>query len=143
MRKLTWILLPLLILTSCATDPVENMLRYRAAYAVELLGFNVQSDEDGQATAVNMEVSVENRNAEAYMSVLTLTIKIYGMDNQLMEERLMALTLDGLDGYRTKRYYPVLKNPPEGIGAISATKAPMSDPAVYMEYREFSGLPKR
>lgn len=133
----------MLCLMGCATNPVEDMLQYRAGYSAELLGFNVKSDENGATTAVNMEVAVENRNSQPYMSVLTLNVKIYGSANEVLDERLMPLPLEGLEGYQKKRYYPVLKNPPEGIAAISVTKAPVTDPAVYMSYREFSGLPKQ
>lgn len=141
--KFVPLIIPLLILAGCATDPVGDMLGYRTHYSAELLGFNVKSDEAGVTTAVNMEVSVENRNSQPYMSVLTLRVKIYATDNTVLDERLMALPLEGLEGYRTQRFYPVLKNPPQGIGAISVTKAPADDPAVYMAYREFSGLPKK
>lgn len=133
----------LILLISCAGDPVDNMLRYRSNYDVDLIGFNVKSDESGEATAVNLELSVENRNSEAYMSVLTLRVRQYGMDNELLGEDLLSVPLQGLEGYHTKRFYPVLKQIHGDIAAISVTKAPVEDPAQYMKYREFSGLPRR
>ncbi len=133
----------LIFLLSCAGNPVDNMLRYRNNYDVELIGFNVKSDESGEPKAVNLELSVENRNSEAYMSVLTLRIRQYGADNEVLGEDLLALPLKGLEGYRTKRYYPVINQIHGNIAAISVTKAPVDDPNQYMKYREFSGLPKQ
>lgn len=135
-----------LTLALCACnnpDPVQRTLNYRSLYDVELLGFNVRSDDDGNPVAVNMELSVKNNNPVAALSVLTLRVRQYGAGEQLLGEDLLALPLKGLKPYREERYYPVLKKVHGNITAVSVTKAPVDDPAVYMKYREFEGLPKQ
>jgi len=144
LRKL--IVLSILIggLIGCSSiSPVERALRYRSGYKVELLGFNVKSDDTGTPIAVNMEVSVENRNSEAGLSVLTLRVRQYAADNSILGEDLLALPLKELKPYQKERYYPVFRKIHGPIIAVSVIKAPVDDPKVYMTYRELAHLPEK
>ncbi|PJB78564.1 MAG: hypothetical protein CO090_06635 [Acidobacteria bacterium CG_4_9_14_3_um_filter_49_7] len=123
--------------------PVERAMNYRSGYKVELLGFNVKSDDAGTPIAVNMEISVENRNSEMGLSVLTLRVRQYAADNSLLGEDLLYLPLGDLKPYQKERYYPVFKKIHGKIAAVSVIKAPMDDPKVYMKYRELDHLPEK
>ena len=142
-RKL--IVLTILVggLIGCSSiTPVERALRYRSGYRVELLGFNVKSDDAGNPVAINMEISVENRNSEVGLSVLTLRVRQYAADNTVLGEDLLYLPLKDLKPYLKERYYPVFRKIHGPIVAVSVVKAPVDDPKVYMTYRELAHLPK-
>ncbi len=130
------------VIACTSLSPLERARRYRSGYRVELLGFNIKSDEAGNPVAINMEISVENRNADEGLSVLTLRVRQYSADNSLLGEDLMALPLGDLKPYQKERYYPVFKKIHGKIAAVSVVKAPMDDPKIYMQYREFAHLPK-
>ncbi len=130
-------------LAGCSSmSPVKRAINYRSGYRVELLGFNVKSDDTGTPIAVNMEISVENRNSEMGLSVLTLRVRQYAADNSVLGEDLLALPLGNLKPYQKERYYPVFKKIHGKIAAVSVVKAPMDDPKVYMKYLELSHLPE-
>ena len=130
----------ILALVGCSTDPVQQALKYRNGYSVELLGFNVKQNDAGEPVAVNMEIAIENRNSVAGLSVLTVKVKQYDAANTVLGEDLIAIPLKDLAAYGKQRYYPVLKKIHGNIAAISVSKAPVDDPAAYMKYREFAGL---
>ncbi|NOZ12439.1 MAG: hypothetical protein GXO69_02180 [Acidobacteria bacterium] len=142
-RKLIVMIILIGAVAACSSlSPLERAKRYRSGYRVELLGFNVKSDDAGNPVAVNMEISVENRNSDEGLSVLTLRVRQYAADNSLLGEDLLALPLGDLKPYQKERYYPILKKIHGKIAAVSVVKAPMDDPKVYMKYREFAHLPE-
>ncbi|RLE21849.1 MAG: hypothetical protein DRJ08_04990 [Acidobacteria bacterium] len=143
-RKLTVLTILIAAVVACSSlSPLERAKHYRSGYRVNLLGFNVKSDDAGNPIAVNMEVSVENRNADEGLSVLTLRVRQYAADNSLLGEDLLALPLGDLKPYQKERYYPILKKIHGKIAAVSVVKAPMDDPKVYMKYRELEHLPEK
>jgi hypothetical protein len=142
MKKTAIFAVAFLILTGCSQDPVETIKTYRHNYKIELQGYNVDKDEDGNEVAINIELSVDNNNRGPALSYITLVAKQYDANDKLLSEDLISLPLKGIPGYKHRVLRYKLKKVMPGFMSLSVYKAQANDPAKFMDYIEFKKLKK-
>lgn len=128
------------VLLSCGNPSPEDMVRkYRREYDITF-DFIVGKTND----EVTMSVEVQNKSGGKNLQDLTVIIKAFDQNENVMWEKMETLDVTGLGNYASKEI-PVketIPNASEQLGALDIVIAPDNPGSGFEKYREFMRIAK-